>query len=110
MQLNLIKTNTFRPEANNAKIWSLERGAGSGGISKAQSRSLYQRPASQHCIRWKQLLLYFLRVCGVVCVQVLALVNASNNSCSPASIDYTEFYNTALDHTDLMKVHMGKIA
>jgi hypothetical protein len=36
--------------------------------------------------------------------QVLALINASNNSCSPAIIDYTEFYNTALDHTDLMKV------
>jgi hypothetical protein len=35
---------------------------------------------------------------------VLALMNASNNSCSPAIIDYTEFYNTALDHTDLMKV------
>ncbi len=39
----------------------------------------------------------------MVC-QVLALINASNNSCSPAIIDYTEFYNTALDHTDLMKV------
>jgi hypothetical protein len=43
-----------------------------------------------------------MRSC-MVC-QVLALINASNNSCSPAIIDYTEFYNTALDHTDLMKV------
>ena len=54
------------------------------------------------------LLSYFWKSCDIVplihCLQVLALMNASNNSCSPAIIDYTEFYNTALDHTDLMKV------
>ena len=37
-------------------------------------------------------------------MQVLALMNAANNSCSPTIIDYTEFYNMALDHMDLMKV------
>ena len=37
-------------------------------------------------------------------LQVLALMNAANNSCSPTIIDYTEFYNIALDHMDLMKV------
>ena len=36
--------------------------------------------------------------------QVLALMNAANNSCSPTIIDYTEFYNITLDHMDLMKV------
>jgi len=35
--------------------------------------------------------------------KVLALMNAANNSCSPTIIDYTEFYNIALDHMDLMK-------
>ena len=37
-------------------------------------------------------------------LQVLALINASNNSCSPTIIEYIEFYNMALDHMDLMKV------
>ena len=36
--------------------------------------------------------------------KVLALMNAANNSCSPTIIEYTEFYNIALDHMDLMKV------
>ena len=31
-------------------------------------------------------------------------MNAANNSCSPTIIEYTEFYNIALDHMDLMKV------
>jgi len=35
--------------------------------------------------------------------KVLALINASNNSCTPPLVEYTEFYNTALDHMDLMK-------
>ena len=38
--------------------------------------------------------------------KVLALINAANNSCSPTIIEYTEFYNIALDHMDLMKVAM----
>ena len=43
-------------------------------------------------------------------MQVLALMNAANNSCSPTIIDYTEFYNMALDHMDLMKVFTMLIA
>ena len=39
--------------------------------------------------------------------KVLALMNAANNSCSPTIIEYTEFYNIALDHMDLMKVSTG---
>ena len=35
---------------------------------------------------------------------MLALINAANNSCSPTIVEYSEFYNTALDHMDLMKV------
>ncbi|CAM1307290.1 HECTD2 (predicted) [Pycnogonum litorale] len=34
--------------------------------------------------------------------KVLALLNASNNMCRPQKIDYSEFYNSALDHIDLM--------
>ncbi|KAG8282825.1 putative E3 ubiquitin-protein ligase HTD2 [Homalodisca vitripennis] len=35
--------------------------------------------------------------------KVLALVNAANNGSSPPLLDYTEFYNSALDHVDLMQ-------
>ena len=37
--------------------------------------------------------------------KVLALVNAANNACYPTIIDYSEFYNIALDHMDLMQVN-----
>ncbi|KAL1122994.1 hypothetical protein AAG570_003318 [Ranatra chinensis] len=36
-------------------------------------------------------------------VKTLALINAANNSSSPPLLDYTEFYNCALDHVDLMQ-------
>ncbi|XP_043222721.1 probable E3 ubiquitin-protein ligase HECTD2 isoform X1 [Amphibalanus amphitrite] len=36
-------------------------------------------------------------------IKVLALINAANNAASPALISYTEFYNHALDHVDLMQ-------
>ncbi|XP_054263843.1 probable E3 ubiquitin-protein ligase HECTD2 isoform X2 [Macrosteles quadrilineatus] len=35
--------------------------------------------------------------------KVLALINAANNGSSPPLLDYTEFYNSALDHIDLMQ-------
>ncbi|KAK6635852.1 hypothetical protein RUM44_001106 [Polyplax serrata] len=35
--------------------------------------------------------------------KVLALINAANNSCNPPLLHYTEFYNSALDHIDLMQ-------
>ena len=42
--------------------------------------------------------------------QVLALLNAANNSCCPTIVEYTEFYNIALDHTDLMKVILTAVS
>ncbi|XP_059470269.1 probable E3 ubiquitin-protein ligase HECTD2 [Neocloeon triangulifer] len=35
--------------------------------------------------------------------RVLALVNAANESCSPPLIHFSELYNMALDHVDLLK-------
>ncbi|XP_069704563.1 probable E3 ubiquitin-protein ligase HECTD2 [Periplaneta americana] len=35
--------------------------------------------------------------------KTLALINAANNSSTPPLLDYTEFYNSALDHMDLMQ-------
>ncbi|ODN03165.1 putative E3 ubiquitin-protein ligase HECTD2 [Orchesella cincta] len=35
--------------------------------------------------------------------RVLALLNAANNGCQPALLHYSEFYNSALDHVDLMQ-------
>ncbi|XP_046990929.1 probable E3 ubiquitin-protein ligase HECTD2 [Schistocerca americana] len=35
--------------------------------------------------------------------RALALINAANNSSSPPLLDYTDFYNSALDHVDLMQ-------
>ncbi|XP_035713374.1 probable E3 ubiquitin-protein ligase HECTD2 isoform X1 [Folsomia candida] len=35
--------------------------------------------------------------------RVLALINAANNGCQPALLHYSEFYNSALDHVDLMQ-------
>ncbi|XP_073997880.1 probable E3 ubiquitin-protein ligase HECTD2 isoform X3 [Rhodnius prolixus] len=35
--------------------------------------------------------------------KTLALINAANNAANPPLLDYTEFYNSALDHMDLMQ-------
>ncbi|CAB3382980.1 Hypothetical predicted protein [Cloeon dipterum] len=35
--------------------------------------------------------------------RVLALINAANESCSPSLIHFSELYNMALDHVDLLK-------
>nr|CAD7266604.1 unnamed protein product [Timema shepardi] len=35
--------------------------------------------------------------------KTLALINAANNASNPPLLDYSEFYNSALDHVDLMQ-------
>ncbi|XP_024215638.1 probable E3 ubiquitin-protein ligase HECTD2 isoform X1 [Halyomorpha halys] len=39
--------------------------------------------------------------------KTLALINAANNASSPPLLDYTEFYNSALDHMDLMQDYLS---
>lgn len=54
------------------------------------------------CPRWQFIYLYPMK-CALIIFLVVYYLDAANNGSQPALLHYSEFYNSALDHVDLMQ-------